>query len=363
MASAVEVRGVVSRGRGEPVTVETVVVPEPGPGEALVDVQACGVCHTDLHYREGGISDDYPFLLGHEAAGTVSAVGEGVTDVAPGDYVILNWRAVCGVCRACSRGRPWYCFNTANATQKMTLADGTELSPALGIGALVEKTLVAAGQCTKVDPEAPATAAGLLGCGVMAGIGAAINTAGITRGDTVAVFGCGGVGTAAIAGAHLAGARTIVAVDVDRRKLGAARRFGATHAVNAREEDPVEAIRAATDGFGADVCIEAVGRPETYQQAFHARDLAGTVVLVGVPTPEMRLEMPLLDFFSHGGSLKSSWYGDCLPSRDFPMLIDLYRQGRLDLDGFVSETIGLDQVEEAFAAMGRGDVLRSVVVF
>ena len=363
MASAVEVRGVVSRGRGEPVTVETVVVPEPGPGEALVDVQACGVCHTDLHYREGGISDDYPFLLGHEAAGTVSAVGEGVTDVAPGDYVILNWRAVCGVCRACSRGRPWYCFNTANATQKMTLADGTELSPALGIGALAEKTLVAAGQCTKVDPEAPATAAGLLGCGVMAGIGAAINTAGITRGDTVAVFGCGGVGTAAIAGAHLAGARTIVAVDVDRRKLGAARRFGATHAVNAREEDPVEAIRAATDGFGADVCIEAVGRPETYQQAFHARDLAGTVVLVGVPTPEMRLEMPLLDFFSHGGSLKSSWYGDCLPSRDFPMLIDLYRQGRLDLDGFVSETIGLDQVEEAFAAMGRGDVLRSVVVF
>jgi S-(hydroxymethyl)mycothiol dehydrogenase len=360
---AVEVRGVVSRGRGEPVTVETVLVPEPGPGEAVVDVQACGVCHTDLHYREGGISDDYPFLLGHEAAGTVSAVGAGVSDLAPGDYVILNWRAVCGTCRACARGRPWYCFNTANATQRMTLADGTPLSPALGIGALADKTLVAAGQCTKVDPEAPATAAGLLGCGVMAGIGAAINTAGITRGDTVAVFGCGGVGTAAVAGARLAGARTIIAVDIDHRKLGAARRFGATHAVNAREEDPVEAIRAATDGFGADVCIEAVGRPETYQQAFHARDLAGTVVLVGVPTPEMRLDMPLLDLFSHGGALKSSWYGDCLPSRDFPMLIDLYRQGRLDLDGFVSETIRLDQVEEAFAAMGRGDVLRSVVVF
>jgi S-(hydroxymethyl)mycothiol dehydrogenase len=363
MSGAVEVRGVVSRGRGQAVTVETVHVPAPGPGEALVDVEACGVCHTDLHYREGGISDDYPFLLGHEAAGTVSAVGDGVSDLAPGDYVILNWRAVCGTCRACARGRPWYCFNTANATQRMTLADGTPLSPALGIGALADKTLVAAGQCTKVDPEAPATAAGLLGCGVMAGIGAAINTAGITRGDTVAVFGCGGVGTAAVAGARLAGARTIIAVDIDHRKLGAARRFGATHAVNAREEDPVEAIRAATDGFGADVCIEAVGRPETYQQAFHARDLAGTVVLVGVPTPEMRLDMPLLDLFSHGGALKSSWYGDCLPSRDFPMLIDLYRQGRLDLDGFVSETIRLDQVEEAFAAMGRGDVLRSVVVF
>src|SRR5829696_5087077 len=362
VAVAVEVRGVVSRGRGEPVTVETVLVPDPGPGEVLVDVQACGVCHTDLHYREGGISEDYPFLLGHEAAGTVSAVGEGVTGVAVGDYVILNWRAVCGVCRACARGRPWYCFDTHNAAQKMTLADGTALSPALGIGALAEKTLVAAGQCTKVDPEAPATAAGLLGCGVMAGIGAAINTGGVTRGDTVAVFGCGGVGAAAVAGAALAGARTIVAVDVDRRKLGTARHFGATHCVNAREEDPVEAVKAATGGFGADVVIEAVGRPETYKQAFYARDLAGTVVLVGVPTPEMRLEMPLLDFFSHGGALKSSWYGDCLPSRDFPMLIDLYKQGRLDLDRFVSETIRLDQVEDAFAAMSRGDVLRSVVV-
>ena len=358
----VEVRGVVSRGRGEPVGVETVVVPDPGPGEAVVDVEACGVCRTDLHYREGGISDDYPFLLGHEAAGTVSAVGDGVTDVAPGDFVILNWRAVCGNCRACARGRPWYCFATHNATRKMTLTDGTVLSPALGIGALAEKTLVAAGQATKIDPSAPARVAGLLGCGVMTGIGAAINTGGVTRGDTVAVFGCGGVGAAAVAGARLAGARTIIAVDVDARKLGGARRFGATHAVNAAVEDPVEAVRAATEGHGADVCIEAVGRPETYEQAFRARDLAGTLVLVGVPTPEMRLDLPLLDVFSRGGALKSSWYGDCLPSRDFPMLIDLYRQRRLDLDRFVSETIGLDQVEEAFAAMGRGDVLRSVVV-
>jgi S-(hydroxymethyl)mycothiol dehydrogenase len=245
----------------------------------------------------------------------------------------------------------------------MTLADGTELSPALGIGALAEKTLVAAGQCTKVDPEAPATAAGLLGCGVMAGLGAAINTGGVGRGDTVAVYGCGGVGAAAIAGARLAGARTIIGVDVDRRKLGAARSLGATNAVNAAEEDPVAAIKQLTDGFGADVVIEAVGRPETYKQAFYSRDLAGTLVLVGVPTPEMRLEMPLLDFFSHGGALKSSWYGDCLPSRDFPMLIDLYRQGRLDLDRFVSATITIDEVEDAFAAMHRGDVLRSVVVF
>ncbi len=358
-----EVRGVVAMGKGRPVTVETVIVPDPGPHEVQVDVASCGVCHTDFHYREGGISDDFPFLLGHESAGTVRAIGDAVTDVAVGDSVILNWRAVCGQCRACRRGRPWYCFNTHNAAQKMTLADGTPLSAALGIGSLADTTLVHEGQCTKVDPTASKAAVGLLGCGVMAGIGAAINTGAVTRGDTVAVIGCGGVGTAAIAGAALAGASKVIAVDVDPRKLETARTFGATHTVNSREGDPVEAIRALTDSFGADVVIDAVGRPETYVQAFNARDLAGTVVLVGVPTPEMTLSLPLLDVFGRGGSLKSSWYGDCLPSRDFPMLVDLYRQGRLDLDGFVSETIGIDDVEAAFAAMGRGDVLRSVVLF
>ncbi|MEU1787415.1 S-(hydroxymethyl)mycothiol dehydrogenase [Streptomyces sparsogenes] len=355
------VRGVIAPGKGEQVRIETIVVPDPGPGEAVVRVQACGVCHTDLHYREGGITDEFPFLLGHEAAGVVESVGEGVTEVAPGDFVILNWRAVCGQCRACRRGRPWYCFNTHNAAQPMTLTDGTPLSPALGIGAFAEKTLVAAGQCTKVDPAASPAAAGLLGCGVMAGLGAAINTGAVGRGDSVAVIGCGGVGGAAIAGARLAGAARIIAVDLDDRKLETARTLGATHTVNGKSADVVEAVRELTGGHGADVVIEAVGRPETYRQAFYARDLAGTVVLVGVPTPEMKLELPLLDVFGRGGSLKSSWYGDCLPSRDFPMLIDLYLQGRLDLDAFVSETIGLDDIEEAFAKMHRGEVLRSVV--
>ncbi|MDQ0956906.1 S-(hydroxymethyl)mycothiol dehydrogenase [Streptomyces sp. B4I13] len=357
-----EVRAVIAPGRDEPVRVETIVIPDPGPGEAVVQVQACGVCHTDLHYRQGGINDEFPFLLGHEAAGVVEAVGEGVTDVAPGDFVILNWRAVCGQCRACLRGRPWYCFDTHNATQRMTLLDGTELSPALGIGAFAEKTLVAAGQCTKVDASVSASVAGLLGCGVMAGIGAAINTGEVGRGDSVAVIGCGGVGDAAVAGSRLAGAAKIIAVDIDDRKLAKAREMGATHTVNSRETDPVEAIRELTGGFGADVVIEAVGRPETYRQAFYARDLAGTVVLVGVPTPEMKLELPLLDVFGRGGALKSSWYGDCLPSRDFPMLIDLHLQGRLDLGAFVTETIGLDEVEKAFERMHHGDVLRSVVV-
>ncbi len=365
-----QVRAVVAHAQGEPVTIETINVPDPGPGEALVQVQACGVCHTDLHYREGGINDEFPFLLGHEAAGVVEAVGEGVTEVAPGDFVVLNWRAVCGDCRACNRGEPWYCFATHNATQKMTLADGTELSPALGIGAFAEKTLVAAGQCTTVDPEARPAAVGLLGCGVMAGLGAAINTGNVTRGQTVAVIGCGGVGAAAVAGAALAGASRIIAVDLDDRKLENARKLGATHTVNSTETDPVEAIKEICGDHGAegaDVVIDAVGRPETWQQAFYARDLAGTVVLVGVPTPDMRIpDLPLIDVFGRGGALKSSWYGDCLPSRDFPMLVDLYRQGRLDLDAFVTEEIGLDDVEAAFERMHPGPgvepVLRSVVV-
>ena len=355
------VQGVVSREVGQPVALENIVIPDPGPGEAVVGIQACGVCHTDLHYREGGISDDFPFFLGHEAAGVVEEVGPGVTEPAPGDFVILNWRAVCGNCRSCRRGRPNICFTTHNASQKMTLEDGSEVSAALGIGAFAEATLVAAGQCTKVDPAASAVAAGLLGCGVMAGIGAAVNTGGVGRGDSVAVFGCGGVGDGAIAGAKLAGATTIIAVDIDDRKLEWAREFGATHTVNSSEENPVHRIKEIT-GHGADVTIEAIGLPEVYRQAFEARDLAGTVVLVGVPTPDMTLELPFLEVFGRGGALKSSWYGDCLPSRDFPMLIDLYLQGRLDLDRFVSEEIGIGDVEEAFHKMERGEVLRSVVV-
>ncbi len=357
-----EVQGVVARSKGSPVSVETVVVPDPGPGEALIRVQACGVCHTDLHYREGAINDEFPFLLGHEAAGVVEAVGPDVTGVAPGDFVVIAWRAPCGDCRSCRRGRPWYCFASQNATQPMTLTDGTSLSPALGIGAFATKTLVAAGQAVKVDPAARPEAAGLIGCGVMAGFGAAVHTGAVSRGDTVAVFGCGGVGDAAIAGAKLAGARRVIAVDLDARKLEWARQFGATDTVDASRTDPVEAIRQLTDGFGVDVAIEAVGRPETMQQAFYARDLAGTLVQVGVPDPAMTVELPMIEFFGRGGSLKPSWYGDCLPSRDFPMLIDLYLSGRLDLDRFVSETIGIDGVEEAFARMQRGEVLRSVVV-
>ena len=357
-----EVQGVIARAKGAEVTLETILVPDPGPGEALVRVKACGVCHTDLHYREGAINDDFPFFLGHEAAGVVEKVGDGVGYLSPGDSVILAWRSPCGACRSCLRGRPWYCFDSRNARQQMTLADGSPVSPALGIGAFAELTLVDAGQAVKVDPRARPEAAGLLGCGIMAGLGAAINTGGVSRGDSVAVIGCGGVGDAAIAGSRLAGAHTIIAVDIDDRKLEWARGFGATHTVNSTRTDAVEAIREITGGNGVNVAIEAVGNPATYEQAFFARDLAGTVVLVGVPSPDMTIELPMIEVFGRGGSLKSSWYGDCLPTRDFPTYIDLYLQGRLDLDGFVSETIGLGDVEEAFHKMERGEVLRSVVV-
>jgi len=356
------VRGVVAPARGEKVSLLEVVIPDPGPDEAVVAVAACGVCHTDLHYREGAINDDFPFLLGHEAAGTVEAVGPGVVGLSPGDYVVIAWRAPCGACRSCRRGRPWYCFASLNAVQPMTLTDGTVLTPALGIGAFASKTLVAAAQCVRVDPAARPEAAGLIGCGVMAGFGAAVNTGGVSRGDTVAVIGCGGVGNAAIAASVLAGARTVIAVDIDPRKLAWATGFGATDVVNSALVDPVTAIKDLTGGNGADVVIEAVGRPETYRQAFLARDLAGVLVQVGVPAPDMTIELPLIELFGRGGALKSSWYGDCLPSRDFPVLIDLYLRGRLDLDGFVSETIGLEDIEVAFERMQRGEVLRSVVV-
>jgi S-(hydroxymethyl)mycothiol dehydrogenase len=353
---------VIARAKGKPVEIATITVPDPGPGEVVVKVAACGVCHTDLTYREGGINDEFPFLLGHEAAGFVESVGAGVDSVQEGDFVVLNWRAVCGQCRACKRGRPQYCFDTFNAAQKMTLEDGTELTPALGIGAFADKTLVHAGQCTKVDATADPAVVGLLGCGVMAGLGAAVNTGNVGRGDSVAVIGCGGVGDAAIVGARLVGASTIIAIDRDEKKLRWAAELGATHTVNAAEVDTVEAVHELTGGFGADVVIDAVGRPETWKQAFYARDLAGTVVLVGVPTPDMTLEMPLVDFFSRGGALKSSWYGDCLPERDFPTLVELYLQGRLPLEKFVTERIKIDDVEDAFHTMHAGEVLRSVVV-
>lgn len=361
------VQGIIARSKAQPVELTDIVIPDPGANDVIVKIQACGVCHTDMAYRDGGISDDYPFLLGHEAAGVVEKIGEAVTHVQPGDYVVLNWRAVCGECRACKKGEPKYCFDTHNASKKMELTDGTELEPALGIGAFVEKTLVHEGQCTKVDEATDPAAAGLLGCGIMAGLGAAVNTGEVKRGESIAVIGVGGVGMAAIAGAKLAGATTIIAIDFSDAKLARAKEeFGATHTINSKglsDDELTEKVQELTGGFGVDVAVDAVGRPETYKQAFYIRDLAGRVVLVGVPTPEMKLELPLLDVFGRGGSLKSSWYGDCLPEQDFPMYASLFNQGRFPLDKFIDDRVELSQVQESFDRMEKGEVLRSVVEF
>ncbi|KQB87253.1 S-(hydroxymethyl)mycothiol dehydrogenase [Corynebacterium lowii] len=359
------VTGIISAAQNAPVESATIVIPDPGAHDVVVRVQACGVCHTDMAYRDGDIEDAYPFLLGHEAAGIVEEVGSGVTHVEVGDFVVLNWRAVCGECRACKRGEPHYCFDTFNASKKMTLEDGTELTPALGIGAFAEKTLVHERQCTKVNPEADPAAAGLLGCGIMAGVGAAVNTGQVKRGESVAVFGCGGVGAAAVAGAALNDATTVIAVDVDERKLEWARNLGATHTIasaDMEEQEVIDRVRELTGGFGADVTIDAVGIPATFRQAFYSRDHAGRMVLVGVPNLTSKIELPAIDFFSRGGALKPSWYGDCLPERDFPAYVDLHLQGTFPLGDFVSERIGLGDVEKAFDTMKAGEVLRSVVV-
>ncbi|MBA5245460.1 S-(hydroxymethyl)mycothiol dehydrogenase [Corynebacterium haemomassiliense] len=361
------VQGVIAREKGAPVEVVDIVIPEPGPNDVVVKVQATGVCHTDLAYRDGDIEDAFPFLLGHETAGVVETIGEDVTHVQEGDFVVLNWRAVCGECRACRKGDTKNCFNTHNASQSMTLDDGTPLTPALGIGSFAEKTLVHEKQCTKVDPEADPAAAGLLGCGIMAGLGAAVNTGDVQRGESVVVFGLGGVGLAAVAGAALAGATTVVAVDVDKRKCDVAtEKFGATHAICAKdmgEDEVIEAVRELTGGFGADVAIDAVGIQPTWRQAFYSRDLAGRMVMVGVPNQTDHVDIPAIDLYARGGSIKPAWYGDCLPERDFPTYVELYKQGRFPLGEFVSERIGVGDIEESFAKMKRGDVLRSVVEF
>ena len=356
-------RGVIARVPGAPAQVEEFTIDDPGPGEVLVRILASGVCHTDLGVKSGTYgTEGFPFLLGHEGAGIIEAVGEGVETPKVGDQVILAWRAPCGQCRFCSTGQPHLCAASLNAEKRMRDKDGTLLNPVLGIGTFCTHTLVHAKQAIPISPDLPAPQMSLIGCGVMTGVGAALHSAGVRPGTSVAVFGCGGVGDSVIQGARLAGATTIIAVDIDPQKLEWAKDFGATHTVNASEGDPVARIKEITGGHGVNYSFEAVGRPETIEQALFCRDLAGTCVLIGVPGTGPRLDLELQRFFDLGGSFKVSWYGDCLPTRDFPMLAAWYQQGKLDLDGVVTRTIGLDETEEAFAAMERGETLRSVIV-
>ncbi|MCC6312989.1 MAG: Zn-dependent alcohol dehydrogenase [Thermomicrobiales bacterium] len=358
-------RGAIARTPGQPATIEEFTIDAPGPGEALVRILASGVCHTDLSAKNGVFgTEGFPFLLGHEGAGVVEQVGEGVENVTPGDHVILAWRAPCGQCRFCAAGQPHLCAASLNAEKRMRTMQGETLTPVLGIGTFCTHTLVHAKQCIPYDAALPPEQMSLIGCGVMTGVGAALYTAGVRPGSSVAVFGCGGVGDSVIQGAKLAGATKIIAVDVDPKKLEWAKEFGATDVVNASESDPVEQIKALTDGYGVNYAFEAVGRPDTTLQAILSRDLAGTCVMIGVAGPTATLDqLPLGKFFDLGGSLRVSWYGDCLPTRDFPLLATWYEQGRLDLDRVVTRTISLDEVEEGFHAMERGETLRSVITF
>ncbi|MCY3822904.1 MAG: alcohol dehydrogenase catalytic domain-containing protein [Nitrospinae bacterium] len=354
--------GVISRTAGERTEVEEIELGSPGPGEVLVKIQASGVCHTDLHYKLGKIGDEFPYLLGHEGSGIVQEVGEGVSDLAVGDYVVLAWRAPCGLCRFCSIGQPNLCAASLNAESKMRAKkDGQVLSPSIGIGTFCTHTVVAAKQAVKVPTVCTPEQACLIGCGVMTGVGACLYTAQVRRGSSVAVYGCGGVGCSVIMGAKMSRASQIIGVDIAENKLDWAKEFGATDVVNASETDPVEAIKELTGGNGVDYSFEAVGTPQTLLQALWSRDLAGTCTLIGVPAPDMMMELPMLQFFGLGGAMRVSWYGDCLPSRDFPLLADWYEKGELDLDRMVTKVIGLEDVEPAFEAMERGETLRSVI--
>jgi S-(hydroxymethyl)mycothiol dehydrogenase len=355
-------QGIVAREAGAPVRVEELRIDPPGPGEVLVRILASGVCHTDLHIRNGR-AGPLPVLLGHEGTGIVEQVGEGVKRPAVGDKVILAWRAPCGVCRFCRMGLLHLCSDNLKAVPRMHTADGLTPTPALDLGTFCTHTVVHSGRTVTVPADVPAAQTCLIGCGVMTGVGAVLNTAGMRGGSTVAVFGCGGVGINVIQGARIAHADTIIAVDTAPRKLEWAKTFGATHTVNPRDGDPVAQIKEINGGNGVDYTFECIGLPETLLQALRSRGHAGVTVFIGVPGPGPVLNLPMQEFFDAGGSLRISWYGDCLPSRDFPLLTDWYTKGDLQLDELVTRTIGLDEVEDAFHAMERGETLRSVIVF
>jgi S-(hydroxymethyl)mycothiol dehydrogenase len=357
-----EARGVVAREVGRPAPIERIVLEDPGPGEVLVRILASGVCHTDLHFQLGSIGT-LPVLMGHEGAGVVEAVGPGVETPKVGDYVVLAWRAPCGQCRFCRIGRPHLCAASLNAQPRQKTPAGETIPTIMGLGTFATHTVVAALQAVPIPREVPPAQASLIGCGVMTGLGAVFYTADVRRGSTVAVFGSGAVGTSVIQGARLAHAETIIAVDLEERKLEWARQFGATHTINASEGDPVARIKELTGGHGVDYVFEAVGNPTVLAQALRSRDLAGVAVLIGVPSADATIEFPAQEYFGMGGSLRVSWYGDCLPTRDFPLLADLYLKGQLKLDEMVTRKIALEEVQDSFEAMERGETLRSVIAF
>lgn len=353
-----------------PAVVEDVLVDPPGPNEVLVRIVASGVCHTDLTVKNlKGMGMPFPIVLGHEGAGYVEEVGEGVTHLAPGDPVVLAYRAPCEQCPACRRGDPRHCYMALRPKQRIhRKRDGALCSQVLRCGTFSTYTVVHAKAAIKMPSDMPLDKACLIACGVVTGVGAAFNTTPVFAGSRVAVIGCGGVGLSVIQGAKLAHARQIIAVDINPTKLEWARKFGATHTVNARETDPVAAVRSLTeDGYdgGVEFAFEATGIPSCIDQAVRMLAYGGTATTIGLPAATDSVTLNLGDMatgvYWNKAALRVCHAGDTLPSHDFPLLAQLYLQKQLNLDDMVTRIIGLEDVEDAFHEMETGNVIRSVI--
>ena len=355
----------------QPLVVADVDVQPPRQGEVLIRMAAAGVCHSDLHIINGDLGAPLPTILGHEGAGIVEAVGPGVSGVQPGDHVVLLWRASCGHCYYCARGRPALCDLGTTIRWSGKLADGTtrysrdgqEIMHFQGVSTFAEYSVAVAEAVVPIPREVPLGVAALVGCAVMTGVGAVFNTARVEPGSSVAVVGAGGVGLNVVQGAALAGASPIVAIDLLDNKLEYARSFGATHLVNSAQQDPVAAVKELTGGRGADYAFEAVGLPRTVALAVDLVRRGGTVVAVGIPPSGSELSLGALQFITQEKTLKGSLYGTTVPHADVPRLLGLYSAGRLRLDELISRTYRLDQINEAFAALVRGEVARSIICF
>ncbi|BCY13306.1 alcohol dehydrogenase [Actinoplanes sp. L3-i22] len=334
----------------------------PGPGEIRIRVRAAGVCHSDQSARDGGLPQPMPAVLGHEAAGDVIEVGDGVDDLAAGDRVIVNWLPSCGTCAECRRGEPFLCMTHVMAGYALPrfMAGDLPIFGMAGCGAFAEEMVVPRIGAVPIEADVPYDVAALVGCGVMTGVGAVVNTARVRPGDTVVVIGCGGVGIAAIQGARVSGAAIIAAVDTVPAKLDVARRFGATHAV--APEQLSDLVTGITGGEGFDYAFDVVALPQTLRTAWTAARRGGTVVVVGAGRAEHLVEFNPFELLFEGKRIIPSLYGSAYPPRDFPKLIALWRAGRLDLAGMISHRLRLEQADEALAALGRGDVIRQVIV-
>jgi S-(hydroxymethyl)mycothiol dehydrogenase len=359
-------RGVVYAEPDAAPAVEELTVEAPGPREVRVRVLACGLCHSDLHVVEtNALGMRFPVLLGHEGAGVVEEVGRDVTSVAPGDRIVVAWRAPCGECPQCRRGDPRRCSSQLRAKRRLRRAiDGALLTPLLRCGTFAEHAVVHEACAVKVPEELPVEQAALLACGFSTGAGAALWATPVRQGSSVAVIGCGGVGLAVVQGALLAGAERIVAVDVAPEKLEHARELAATDVVDASAVDPVEAVRELTGGVGVEFAFSAVGAPVGLVQAIRMCAYAGWATLVGMPGPGAKLDVDLeADFFGPRINIAVTHGGDTIPQEDFPFLAQAALDGRLDLARFVTSTIPLDEVPERLARIGEGGEIRTVAVF